>query len=159
MAITIDEIRAAGARADELHQQSRDLLVATVRQAVQDGYTQREIAAALGRSQPEVSRLLHFAPRSDHGRLLVRHRREILSLAEQHGFSNVRVFGSTARGSDQEESDVDLLVDRSPEADLFDLGQLEHSVSTLLGLPVDVVPVTSLKPRIARTIVKEAIPL
>ena len=158
MSITPDDIRTAGERANDLHRQSRELLVATVRQAVRAGYTQREIAAALGRSQPEVSRLLRFTPRSDHGRLLARHRREILSLAEKHGFSNVRVFGSTARGDEHSGSDIDLLVDRSPDSTLFEIGRLEHAVSTLLGLPVDVVPATSLKPRIAPNVFAEAIP-
>lgn len=159
MPITNEEIRAAGERADELHRQSRELLIATVRQAVRDGFSQREIAAALGRSQPEVSRLMRFTPRSDHGKVLASHRREILSLARKHGFSNVRVFGSTARGDDQARSDIDLLVDRSPTSSLFDLGRFEHAVSTLLGLPVDAIPATSLKPRIAQKVLSEAIPL
>ena len=159
MPITTDEIRAAGKLAEQLHQKSRDLLVDTVRQAVRDGYTQREIAAALGRSQPEVSRLLRFVPHSDHGKLLVRHRREILALARKHGFSNVRVFGSTARGDEHPGSDIDLLVDRVAHATLFDLGRLEHAVSTLLGLPVDVVPATSLRPRIAPNVLADAVPL
>ena len=159
MPITIEEIRAAGEQADDLHRQSRDPLIATARQAARDGFSQREIAAAMGRSQPEVSRLMRFTPRSEHGKVLASHRREILSLAREHGFSNVRVFGSTARGEDQPDSDINLLVDRSPTADLFDLGRFEYAVTTLLGPPVDAVPATSLKPRIARTVLAEAIPL
>jgi predicted nucleotidyltransferase len=42
---------------------------------------------------------------------LRRYRREILEIAAHHGARNVRVFGSTARGDDREDSDVDLLVD------------------------------------------------
>jgi predicted nucleotidyltransferase len=159
MPITTDEIRTAGKLAGHLHQKSRDLLVDTVRQAVRDGYTQREIAAALGRSQPEVSRLLRFVPHSDHGKLLVRHRREILALARKHGFSNVRVFGSTARGDEHPGSDIDLLVDRTPAPSMFELGRFEHAVASLLDLPVDIVPAIALKPRLARTVLEEAIPL
>ena len=38
-------------------------------------------------------------------------RDEILRIAEQYGASNVRVFGSVARGDARPDSDVDLLVD------------------------------------------------
>jgi len=37
---------------------------------------------------------------------------EILRIAAQHGASNVRVFGSVARGEATDESDIDLLVDQ-----------------------------------------------
>jgi predicted nucleotidyltransferase len=38
-------------------------------------------------------------------------RDEILRIAAIHGASNVRIFGSVARGDANEASDVDLLVD------------------------------------------------
>ena len=47
-------------------------------------------------------------------------REEILRLAARHGASNVRVFGSAARGEDDPESDVDFLVDMQPTHSLFD---------------------------------------
>lgn len=52
--------------------------------------------------------------------------------------SNPRVFGSALRGSDQEGSDLDLLVDPMPGATLFDLGGLQADLEDLLGIPVDV---------------------
>ncbi|MGH8722135.1 MAG: nucleotidyltransferase family protein, partial [Burkholderiales bacterium] len=66
------------------------------------------------------------------------YRERILQLARAHGARNVRVFGSAARGTDREGSDVDLLVDVDESATLFTLTGLEQELSELLGLPVDV---------------------
>ena len=41
--------------------------------------------------------------------------------AARHGAHNVRVFGSVARGTATQESDLDLLVDFEPGRNLFDL--------------------------------------
>ncbi len=159
MPITTDALREISQRAEALHRQSRDLLTDGVRRAAREGYSQRAIAAAIGRSQPEVSRLLRFVPHSDHGRRLAAYRRDVLDLASQHGVTNVRVFGSTARGTGQPASDIDLLVDVAPGVGMFGLARLEITLSKLLGLPVDVVPATSLRDRIAEDVMNEAIPL
>ena len=55
-----------------------------------------------------------------------------------HHASNARVFGSVARGEDTDESDLDLLIDPSPDTTLFDLGAIRHKLRVLLGVPVDV---------------------
>jgi predicted nucleotidyltransferase len=159
MPITTDELQEIGRRADELHAESRDILTAGVRRAARDGYTQRQIAAAIGRSQPEVSRLLRFVPHSEHGKRLASLRHDVLGLAHQLGMANVRVFGSTARGTDGPSSDIDLLVDVEPGVGLFGLARLEIALSDLLGVRVDVVPANMLKERIADTVLTEAIPL
>jgi len=55
----------------------------------------------------------------------VRAAREAIPLvASRHGAYNVRVFGSTARGTERTDSDVDLLVDLEPGRTLMDLGRL-----------------------------------
>lgn len=159
MPISTDELREISRQAEALQRQSREVLTAGVRRAAREGYTQREIAAAIGRSQPEVSRLLRFIPRSDHGKRLATHRREVLELARQYGVSNVRVFGSTARGSDGPSSDIDLLVDVGPGVGLFDLSRLELAMADRLDLSVDLVPVTMLRDRIADEVLNEAVPL
>ncbi len=159
MPITTDELREISQRAEALHRQSREVLTAGVRRADRDGYSQRKIAAAIGRSQPEVARLLRFVPRGDHGRRLAVHRRDVVDLARQQGATNVRVFGSTARGTEGPKSDIDLLVDVALGVGLFDLARLEIALSELLGLPVDVVPANSLRDRIAEDVMNEAVPL
>lgn len=71
----------------------------------------------------------------------------------------MRVFGSVARGEDTEDSDVDLLVDLSPEVGLVGLAGLERELAALLGRPVDIVPASSLKSGIEPQVLAEAIPL
>jgi predicted nucleotidyltransferase len=42
--------------------------------------------------------------------LLQKNRKKIYQIAEKHGVSNIRVFGSVARGEETKKSDIDLLV-------------------------------------------------
>ncbi len=46
--------------------------------------------------------------------LLREKREEILQIAQKYGATNVRVFGSRARGDARPDSDVDLLVEMGP---------------------------------------------
>ena len=72
--------------------------------------------------------------------LLHIHHAEILEVMKRYPrLSNLRVVGSVARGEDTEESDIDFLVDPSPDAGLFDLGGLHEDLEELLGVPVDVI--------------------
>ena len=49
------------------------------------------------------------------GRQVRRKRRDRVVVAAAHDVTNLRVFGSVARGEDQPDSDVDLLVDLPPD--------------------------------------------
>lgn len=89
--------------------------------------------------------------------VLATKRDAVIDAASRHGASNVRLFGSVARGEDGPESDVDLLVDVEPGTGLFALGRLEVELERILGRPVDVVPARSLRPVVAATV--EAITL
>lgn len=97
-----------------------------------------------------------FVPRSERGMLLVAHREEIIALAAEHGMSNVRVFGSTARGTDRPDSDIDLLVDPGPQVSLFTIARLEIALTSLLGTDVEVALARSLKPWFASEILGDA---
>lgn len=66
------------------------------------------------------------------------HRAEVRAVAAAHHVSNVRVFGSVARQQDTETSDLDLLVDPTPETTLFHIGAIRHELQQLLGCSVDV---------------------
>lgn len=145
--------------ADELHERSRSLLVNAVRAGAAAGLSQRQIASAIGRSQPEVSRLLRFRGTSELGRRVAINRRKIIDLAATHGIRNVRVFGSVAQGTDGPESDLDLLVDLTPGTSLFTLARLEDELAELLGTRVDVVPARNLREHLADRVLSEAIPL
>lgn len=93
------------------------------------------------------------------GRRLRRHRGAILDAAERRGATNVRVFGSVARGEDTEESDVDFLVDLAEGVGILGLIGLEREIAEIIGRRVDVVPAANLKAAVAADAVAEAIPL
>lgn len=88
--------------------------------------------------------------------LIENHRREILALAANYGVTDVRVFGSMARGDAGEASDVDLLVKPLPGTSLMDLGGLLMDVQDLLGRRVDVVSERALAPQIRERVLREA---
>ena len=71
--------------------------------------------------------------------------------------SNVRVFDSTARGTDRPDSDIDLLVDIGPRVSLFTLAGAEIALQRLLGVNVDLVQADALKPRLESRILRDAV--
>ena len=66
------------------------------------------------------------------------HRATIRSVVLKHRASKARVFGSVLQGNDQEGSDVDILIDPTPETSMFDIGAIRHELLQLLGVNVDV---------------------
>jgi uncharacterized protein len=91
--------------------------------------------------------------------LLLAKREEILRTAAMHGASNVRVFGSVARGEAGENSDIDLLIDLEQGRSLLDQAGLMVELEDLLGRKVDVVTEQGLYWLLRRRILKEARPL
>jgi predicted nucleotidyltransferase len=87
-------------------------------------------------------------------------RDEILRLAHKHGATNVRVFGSVARGEAGPESDLDLLVDwvYSRLSAWGGVG-FELEVEELLGREVDVASESSLHWYIRDRVLQEAVAL
>lgn len=94
------------------------------------------------------------------GQLLQAHRPELLQAAARYDIRNVRVFGSTARNEDGPDSDLDLLIDLPDGIGLLDIIGIRLDMEDILGIHVDLVPETWLKPRVrARVDVSEVIPL
>lgn len=151
--------------------------------------TQAELARRAGTSQaavaryesgavsPSVStleRLLHAAGQElqlssraatatdlsgERAALLRRHRVDIVGYAHAAGARNVRLFGSCARGEDDSDSDIDLLVDFDITDGLMPIVRLKAQLEGLLGQPVDIAPVALLKPKVAASALAEAVPL
>ena len=87
------------------------------------------------------------------------YRSQILKLAKRYHARNVRVFGSTVREDNTPESDVDFLIDVSPEQTLLDLIAFTRELKELLGCEVDVAQSTVLHPVIRDEVLHEAVPL
>jgi hypothetical protein len=90
---------------------------------------------------------------------LRKQRQTILQLAAVYGASNVRVFGSVARGEADDASDIDLLVDMATGRSLLDLGGLLMDLEQLFGQRVDVVTEHGLRPRVRDRVLEETVPL
>lgn len=160
-----------------------------IRQArTKAGMTQTQLARAAGTSQPAVAayesgqrspsvRTLNkliratgatlqmsvaAAPAAG-GELLGRLRSkqpQIRGLARERGITNLRVFGSAARGTHTLQSDIDLLVDFDVESKgVLPLVSFAREVSQLMGRPVDVSTPQMLKSAVRRRALVEAVPL
>jgi predicted nucleotidyltransferase len=91
--------------------------------------------------------------------LLQANRVAIRSVVERHRARNARVFGSALHGDDHEGSDLDILVDPTPETTLFDIGAIRHELLQLLGIPVDVLTPNALPDSFRAQVMAEARPI
>lgn len=88
------------------------------------------------------------------------YREQIKAIAERYHVTNVRVFGSTARGEDTDKSDLDLLVTPIKGATgLMEIVSIESEVKKLIKVPVDVVLDSEIPEQYREKINKEAIAL
>lgn len=117
--------------------------------------TGHELTLGLERSDPAVRGL----PDTPLGRRLRQHRKALQDAVRSAGASNLRVFGSVARGDDGPDSDVDLLVDLPEQTSLFAVLALEGTLERILKVRVDLAPVTSLKPRVRAEALADAVAL
>jgi uncharacterized protein len=90
---------------------------------------------------------------------LERHRPAIRALANRFHTTNPRVFGSALRGTDEDGSDLDILVDALPGATLFDLGGLHEELEELLGVRVDLLTPGDLPERFRHRVLAAAEPI
>ncbi|MBW2059969.1 MAG: nucleotidyltransferase family protein [Deltaproteobacteria bacterium] len=84
-------------------------------------------------------------------------RDEILKVAARHGVTNVKVFGSAARGEITDKSDIDFLVETGEVRSSFFPGGLIADLEELLGRRVDVVEPDGLHWFVRDRILKEAV--
>jgi predicted nucleotidyltransferase len=86
-------------------------------------------------------------------------RAAIREATRRYRADNPRVFGSVLRGTDQDGSDLDLLVDALPGTTLFDLGHLKEELESILGVPVDVLTPSDLPTKYRTKVLAEAQPV
>lgn len=96
-------------------------------------------------SEWEVTRLAH------------RLREHLPEFRARYGLETVAVFGSYVRNEQHLDSDLDLLVTFSRTLDLIDLVGLRDELTELIGVPADVVMRSTLRPRLARYVLREAV--
>jgi len=86
-------------------------------------------------------------------------RSAVREAASRFRAANPRIFGSVLHGTDQDGSDLDLLVDTLPGATLFDLGGLQDELESLLGVHVDLLTPGDLPPKFRAKVLAEARPV
>lgn len=105
------------------------------------------IGADLSRKSLKPSEALHL------------NRAAIRRVVESYRARNARVFGSVLRGLDTDSSDLDILIDPTPETTLLDIGAIRHELGKLLGVSVDVLTPNALPDKFRATVLAEAIPV
>lgn len=148
------------ARRDEDLARLRRILALRAMGAV--GMSQRQIADAVGITQPAVSQQLKFAPELDgvHPELLLEAAAPILrSLAADHGYTGLAVFGSVARHQARPDSDIDLIVEAPAGTSSFNFVRFKQLIEQALGRDVDLIDYGGLKPRLDDDIRREAQPV
>ena len=86
-------------------------------------------------------------------------RAAIRDVVERHRARNARVFGSVLHGDDHDGSDLDILIDPTPETTLFDIGAIQHELLQLLGVPVDVLTPNALPDKFRAKVIAQARPI
>ncbi len=84
-------------------------------------------------------------------------RAAIRQVVKAHRASNVRIFGSVARGEDGHDSDLDILIDPTTETTLFDIGAIRRELRKLLGVQVDVLTPMALPEKVRAAVLAEAV--
>lgn len=85
------------------------------------------------------------------------HRAAIRRIVEAHRGRNARVFGSFVRGDDTDGSDLDRLIDPTPDTTLMDVAAIQVALEELLGVSVDVLTPNALPRKFRDTVLAEAV--
>ena len=84
---------------------------------------------------------------------------ELPKLKSKFNVATLDIFGSYIRGEQRLDSDLDILVTFSKPHGLFEFVKLENYLSDLLGIKVDLVMRSALKPNLGKQITSEARPI
>jgi predicted nucleotidyltransferase len=150
----------------EYHDARRDEDVARLRRVLAlramgaSGMSQRQIAQALGITQPAVSQQLKFAPKLDdvHPEVLLEAAVPVLkALAAARAYARLAVFGSVARHQARQDSDIDLLVEAPEGTSSFGFIRFKQLIEQVLGREIDLVSYGGLKPKLDDDIRREAV--
>lgn len=90
---------------------------------------------------------------------LASNREAIRRVVETHRACNARVFGLVIRGLDTEDSDLDILIDPTPETTLMDVAAIQVELQRLLGVSVDVLTPRALPDNFRSVVLAEAVPV
>lgn len=91
--------------------------------------------------------------------VLEAYRAELRELAIHHGLERPHMFGSVLSGTDEEASDLDVLVEPTKTTTLFTLAGLKADAEALPGIPVSVLTPEALPPKFRSRVLQQARPV
>lgn len=78
-------------------------------------------------------------------------------LSNEFKVKEIGIFGSYLRGEAKDDSDMDILIEFNKTVGLLEFISLENHLSDILGIKVDLVMKSALKPRIGKHILAEVV--
>ncbi|NMC58939.1 MAG: nucleotidyltransferase family protein [Candidatus Methanofastidiosa archaeon] len=78
-------------------------------------------------------------------------------LLSKYKIKNIGIFGSYAKNTAKEKSDIDLIAEFEEPVSLLDVIKAENYLTELLGIRVDLVPKEDIRKELKETILKEVI--
>jgi predicted nucleotidyltransferase len=91
--------------------------------------------------------------------VLTRLRASLPQVQARYHIRSLALFGSYVREQQTDQSDLDVLVEFDEPPSLLEFVRLERELSSLLGVRVDLVMKSALKPTIGTRIQREIVPL
>jgi predicted nucleotidyltransferase len=85
--------------------------------------------------------------------------KEIEPALRERGVLHAALFGSRARGDETPESDIDILIEADPalRMTIYEYVGLKDFIAEFFAIKTDVVNVRNLKPRVAESVVEDAV--
>lgn len=83
----------------------------------------------------------------------------VTPILKRYAVKKAAIFGSLAKGTMTEESDIDLLIEPGNDFTIFTLLELEEEISKLTMHQTDIVEYSALKPSIRHEVEQTAIPI
>ena len=81
---------------------------------------------------------------------------KLVSILKKHGAKKIEIFGSYARGEQEETSDLDVIVEFEKRKSLLELVGIEQELEDALGIKVDLLTRASISPYLIERIEKES---
>jgi len=81
----------------------------------------------------------------------------IISILKRHSITRAGIFGSFARGNENPDSDIDILVEFDKQISLLEFVGIKYELEDILEKKVDLVEYQSIKPRLKKRIMSEEI--
>ena len=82
---------------------------------------------------------------------------KIIPILEQNDVKKMSIFGSVARGEENKDSDIDIIVEFNKDKSLFDIVRIERQIKKVLGRRVDLLTPKSIHPLLLDHIMKDQV--